>query len=81
MQGKLLFPFTILHVYEKYGSTGCGGFKGGVQNWKGFCIRINMPKGNYWILRIGLVGSLSSLQKSELLKLIISIFNVKKLNN
>ena len=31
-----------------------------------------MPKGNYWILRIGLVGSLSTLQKSEFLKLIIS---------
>ena len=30
-----------------------------------FSIKINIPKGNYWILRIGLTGSLSSLQKSE----------------
>ena len=34
-----------------------------------------MPKGNFWILRIGLMGSLSSLQKSEFLKLIISFFH------
>ena len=32
-------------------------------------------KRNYWILRIGLMGSLSSLQKSEVLKLIILIFH------
>ena len=69
--------FTTLH----YGNRGCGIFKGGIQNWKGFCIRINIPKGNFWILRIGLAGSLSSLQKSELLKLIILIFHVKKMNN
>ena len=31
----------------KYGNRGCGVFKGGVQNEKGFCIRINMPKENY----------------------------------
>ena len=37
--------------------------------------KINIPKGNYWIFRIGLMGSLSSLQKSELLKLIISFFH------
>ena len=36
--------------------------------------KINIPKGNYWILRIGLMGSLSSLQKSEFVKLIISFF-------
>ena len=40
-----------------YGSTGCGVFKQGLQNWKGFCLRINILKGNYWILRIGLVGA------------------------
>ena len=33
-----------------------------------------MPKGIYWILRIGLMGSFSSLQKSEFVKLIISFF-------
>ena len=40
-----------------YGSKGCGVFKRGIQNKKGFCIRINILKGNYWILRIGLVGA------------------------
>ena len=34
-------------VFGGYGNRGCGVFKGGVQNQKGFCIRINMPKGNY----------------------------------
>ena len=47
----------------------------GIQNYKDFCIKINIPKGNYWILRIGLMGSLSSLQKSEFVKLIISFFH------
>ena len=26
---------------ESYGITGCGVFKAGIQNWKGFCIKIN----------------------------------------
>ena len=30
-----------------YGSTGCGVFKRGIQNKKDFCIKINIPKGNY----------------------------------
>ena len=34
-----------------YGNTYCGVFKRGVQNKKDFCIRINILKGNYWILR------------------------------
>ena len=46
-----------------------------------FCLRINIPKGNFWILKIGLTGSLSSLQISESLKLITLIFHVKKLKN
>ena len=40
-----------------YGNTGCEVFKRGVQNSKGFCLRINILKGNYSILRIGLVGA------------------------
>ena len=46
-----------------------------------FCIKINISKGNFRILRIGQTGCLSSVQNSELLKLIILIFHVKKLNN
>ena len=30
-----------------YGNTGCGVFKRGIQNQKDFCIKINIPKGNY----------------------------------
>ena len=29
-----------------YGDTGCGVFKGGVQNQKGFLLKTNIPKGN-----------------------------------
>ena len=61
--------------YVHYGNRGCGIFKRGIQNQKGFCIRINIPKGNFWILRIGLAGSLSSLQKSQFIKLNISFLH------
>ena len=26
---------------DKYGIIGCGVFKAGIKNWKGFCIKIN----------------------------------------
>ena len=39
-----------------YGNTGCRVFKLWVQNWKDFCLKINIPKKNYWIFKIGLVG-------------------------
>ena len=42
---------------------------------KVFAKKSTVFKWNYWILRIGLRGSLSSLQKSEFLKLIISLFH------
>ena len=31
----------------EYGSTGCRICKRGVQNWKDFCLKINIPKRNY----------------------------------
>ena len=43
-------------IHPDYSNTGCGDFKLGVKNQKDFCLRINILKGNYWILRIGLVG-------------------------
>ena len=50
--------FQVCQLLDKdYGNTGCGVFKWGVQNQKGFCLRINIRKGNYSILRIGLVGA------------------------
>ena len=40
-----------------YGNTDVGVFKRGVQNLKYFCLRINMSKGNFWILRICVVAN------------------------
>ena len=33
-----------------YGNMGSGDFKRGVQNEKDFCLKINIFKGNYWLL-------------------------------
>ena len=35
-------------AHEDYGNTGCQVFKQGVQNWKDFCLKINIPKGNFF---------------------------------
>jgi hypothetical protein len=35
---------------------GCQVFNRGVKNWKDFCLKINIPKGNYLTLRIGVMG-------------------------
>ena len=43
------------------GNTGCRVFKWGIQNWKYFCLKINITKGNYWILTIGVVASCQKL--------------------
>ena len=76
-----IWLWFITIINHHYGITGYRVSRPEIQNQKDFCIKINVPKGNYWILRIGLMGSLSSLQKSELLKLIILIFHVKKFKN
>ena len=34
-------PQGMPAVGAQYGITGCGVFKAGIQNWKGFCIKIN----------------------------------------
>ena len=53
------FIWYIQSLYYKLtacnGNSGCRVFKPGLQNWKDFCLRINIPKGNYWILKIGVV--------------------------
>ena len=36
------------------GDMGCRVFQKRVQNYKECCLRIDIPKGNYWIWRIGL---------------------------
>ena len=52
--GKFLSKFS--YVQYALWQYGCGVFKRGVQNQKDFCLRINILRGNYWILRIGLMG-------------------------
>ena len=44
-------------IYLRYGNTGYGVSSPGIQNYKYFCLKINIPKGNYWILRIGVMGT------------------------
>ena len=38
-----------------YGNTGYRVFKEGIQNWKYFCLKINIPKGNDEIFRISVI--------------------------
>ena len=57
------FGRNYLHV--RYGNTGCRVSKWGIQNWKDFCLKINIAKGNYWVLRIGVVAIENGLWKSN----------------
>ena len=41
----------------QYGNTGLEFSNGGYKIRKIFCLRINIFKENYWILRIGLMGA------------------------
>ena len=43
-------------IDDKYGNTGCQVFKRGIHNQKDFMTKINIPKRNYCILRIGVMG-------------------------
>ena len=40
-------------------------FQGGIQNWKGICLKINIPKENHWILRIAVVGRCQKVPKFD----------------
>ena len=48
---------SVAVVALGYGNTGCWLFKLGVQNQKVFGLRINIPEGKYWILKIDVVAS------------------------
>ena len=45
----IVFPVS----FTSYGNRGRRVFKRGIQNWKDFCLKINMLNGNYWIFRVG----------------------------
>ena len=64
----------------QYGITGCGIFKAGIQNWKGFCIKINCSQTKLLTFENWTNGE-PHLHKSEFLNLIIYIFHVNKMNN
>ena len=64
-----------------YGNTDCGIFKWGVKNLKHFCLRINIFKGNYWILRIGLMGRCQKLGIILESKVIEKLMLSKNVNN
>jgi hypothetical protein len=49
----------------RYGNTGCGVFKGGIQNKKGFWLRINLLKFFFLILRIGVVERCQKVPKFD----------------
>ena len=40
-----------LSMTDDFGNVGCGIFKWWEQNWEDFCLRIHIPKENYWIHR------------------------------
>ena len=41
-------------------------FQVGIQNWKDFCLKINIPKENYWTLRIGVLGIICDLKIDDI---------------
>ena len=87
MLGKPFFDITMHwrfmghQSYVLYGNRGCGVSKGGVKNYKGFCIKINIPKGNFWILRIGLMGGPQYLAKIRGLEIDYFDFSCLTLEN
>ena len=54
---KILILYQCLNVWQSFNlclwQYELSSFQGGIQNWKHFCLKINIPKGNCWILRIG----------------------------
>ena len=48
-----------------YGNTGYGVSSPGIQNQKDFCLKSNISKGNYWILRIGIMGRCQKVPKFD----------------
>ena len=78
------YTVSTLYVRDmltfRYGSTGCWVIKRGVQNWKDFCLKINMPKRNYWILRIGLIERCQELDKIKWFK-VDDTYQKKQISN
>ena len=59
------FPDSPSLTAKNYGNTGCRVFKQGVQNWKDFCLKVNIHKGHDWILRFGAMGRCPKVPKCD----------------
>ena len=68
----------VLGMYDGYGNTGYGVFKQWVQNWKVFCLRINILKRT---LRIGLVGALEGFKNQGFKSQLFSFSQTKNTSN
>ena len=68
---------------QRYGNMSCWVFKWGVHIWKFFWLKINIPKGNYWILRIGVMGRCLEVQEftmSKIIGIFLNFFSLKNFN-
>ena len=57
-----------LHVVHNMAIRVMEFLNGGVQNWKDFCLKTNIPTGNYWILRIDVKGRCPKVSKFDFQK-------------
>ena len=64
---NLFYLETIYYIVSSicYGSTSCGVFQAGGTKLEMFLLKINVPKGNYWILIIGVMGRCQKLGNLE----------------
>ena len=63
------FSYQLVNIFHQedtdYGNTGHRVFMQRVQNWKDVCLKINISKGNYWTLRIGVIGRCQKVPKFD----------------
>ena len=59
------------------------------QSRKDFCLKVNIPKGNYWILRINVMGRYQKVPKfdfqsqfstSKIIRIFLNFFSLKNIN-
>ena len=73
---------TMDIILRHYGNMECRVFKqgsGGLQNWKDFCQKINITKGNYKILRIGETAKFQKVSKFDFQSQYFYVKNIRNL--
>ena len=58
---ETLSRLILINLHKKYGNTGYGVSSLGIQIQKDVCLKINIPKGNYYILRNDVMGRCQNL--------------------